>query len=141
MVWFQITLFFLIHCLHSHLHAIFHREQHWPWWCSIYCRHTQDQSNYHQVRIIWYDNFYSSSSLLLHKECNILQLTFIHPIYWLTFALHHFTDCNIGPAGIQSLAEALKINQSIAFLDVAGMIPNHSILLLNSSVPLSKIIT
>ena len=55
--------------------------------------------------------------------------------------MQYFTVNNIGPDGAQSIAEALKINKSITKLYLNGIIPNHSILLLNSPISLSKIIT
>jgi len=55
--------------------------------------------------------------------------------------MQYFTVNNIGPDGAQSIAEAFKINKSITKLYLNGIIPNHSILLLNSPISLSKIIT
>ena len=55
--------------------------------------------------------------------------------------MQYFTGNNIGPDGAQSIADALKINQSITELSLNSIIPNHSIPLLNFPIPHSKIIT
>jgi len=39
--------------------------------------------------------------------------------------MQYFTGNNIGPDGAQSIADALKINQSITNMNLGYMTPNH----------------